>query len=158
MKTINARVCVMRGTLEQFQTSNIVLLDGEVAYIADKGKLKIGNNNTPFNDLPYIADNGFKGTIDSIDQLPTSGNNDGDQYFLLTSGQLYIYANNQWLTVTAAIPAATGDTLGGIYSSNEDNTISVAENGIATINNITTDKLINGTNTLILDGGQITDG
>ncbi len=92
----------MRGTLEQFQTSNIVLLDGEVAYIADKGKLKIGNNNTPFNDLPYIADSGFKGTIDSIDQLPTSGNNDGDQYFLLTSGQLYIYINNQWLTISAS--------------------------------------------------------
>ena len=115
MKTINARVCVMRGTLEQFQTSNIVLLDGEVAYIADKGKLKIGNNNTPFNDLPYIADSGFKGTIDSIDQLPTSGNNDGDQYFLLTSGQLYIYANNQWLTVTAAMPAAT-DAIEGVVS------------------------------------------
>lgn len=158
MKTINARVCVMRGTLEQFQTSNIILLEGEVAYIADKSKLKIGHDNTPFNDLPYIADSGFKGTIDSIDQLPTSGNNDGDQYLLLKSGQLYIYANNQWLTVTATLPAASGDTLGGIYSSNENNSISVAENGIATVNNITTDKLINGTDTLILDGGQIIDG
>lgn len=51
------------------------------------------------------------------------------------------------------LAVATDIRLGGVLSSIRDNQISVDPNGYMNINNVTTDKIINGIQEFILDGG-----
>ena len=55
-----------------------------------------------------------------------------------------------------AIPAATASALGLVKASTADNTINVAEDGVMSVNMITTDKIKNGNATFVLDGGSAT--
>ena len=57
---------------------------------------------------------------------------------------------------TAAIPIATTSKAGVVKSSTANNNVTVNSSGLMTVNNITTDKLVAGTNTLILDCGNAT--
>ena len=57
---------------------------------------------------------------------------------------------------TAAIPIATTSKAGVVKSSTANNNVTVNNSGLMTVNNITTDKLVAGTNTLILDCGNAT--
>ena len=58
---------------------------------------------------------------------------------------------------TAAIPIASTSKAGVVKSSTSNNTVSVnSSSGVMTVNNITTDKLVAGSNTLVLDCGNAT--
>ena len=58
---------------------------------------------------------------------------------------------------SAAIPIATSSKAGVVKSSSSNNTVAVnSSSGVMTVNKITTDKLVAGTNTLILDCGNAT--
>lgn len=48
------RMMFQRGTKAQWEASNLVLLDGELAIEADTTKIKIGDGKHKYVDLPYI--------------------------------------------------------------------------------------------------------
>ena len=48
------RMMFQRGTKAQWEASNLVLLDGELAIEADTTKIKIGDGKHKYIDLPYI--------------------------------------------------------------------------------------------------------
>ena len=60
LRRVTARVTVRKGTAAQWQLTNPVLLDGEIAYESDSTKLKIGDGVSPWNFLDYykVGDNG----------------------------------------------------------------------------------------------------
>ena len=55
---------------------------------------------------------------------------------------------------TVTLPGATASTLGLVKGSTANNSVTINEDFTMTVNNITTDKLIQGTDTLILNGGS----
>jgi hypothetical protein len=54
LRRISARVTVRKGTSTQWELTNPVLLDGEIAYITNTRMLKIGDGTTPFKELPLF--------------------------------------------------------------------------------------------------------
>lgn len=50
---ITARLTVRKGSQDQWQESNPVLLEGELAWEKDARRLKVGDGETPWNELPY---------------------------------------------------------------------------------------------------------
>jgi hypothetical protein len=54
-ETIPARVQLRRGTAAQWTAANPVLLDGEVGYERDTGRLRIGDGSTTFTSLPFAS-------------------------------------------------------------------------------------------------------
>ena len=51
----NGRFQFQRATKEEWEDSNIVLLDGELALESDTTKIKAGDGKTPYTELPYIT-------------------------------------------------------------------------------------------------------
>ena len=77
-----------------------------------------------------------------------------------TSNNVVIFGNdgslidsNVSITNVGRLTVATTTNLGGVLSSLQDNFINVDSNGYMSINNVTTDKIINGIQEFILDGG-----
>ena len=52
---LNGRFQFQRATKEEWEDSNIVLLDGELALESDTTKIKAGDGKTPYTELPYIT-------------------------------------------------------------------------------------------------------
>lgn len=52
---VNGRFQFQRGTKAQWEESDIVLLDGEIAIESDTTKMKAGDGKTLYKDLPYIS-------------------------------------------------------------------------------------------------------
>lgn len=49
------KIQVRRGTSEEWSSINPVLLEGEQGLETDSNKIKIGNGNLSWNDLPYLS-------------------------------------------------------------------------------------------------------
>ena len=52
---VNGRFQFQRATKEQWEDSELVLLDGEIAIESDTTKMKAGDGKTIYKDLPYIT-------------------------------------------------------------------------------------------------------
>ena len=52
---LNGRFQFQRATKKEWEDSNIVLLDGELALESDTTKIKAGDGKTPYTELPYIT-------------------------------------------------------------------------------------------------------
>ena len=52
---LNGRFQFQRATKKEWEDSNIVLLDGEIALESDTTKIKAGDGKTPYTELPYIT-------------------------------------------------------------------------------------------------------
>lgn len=52
---VSGRFQFQRGTKAQWEASDIVLLDGEIAIESDTTKMKAGDGKTLYKDLPYIS-------------------------------------------------------------------------------------------------------
>lgn len=52
---LNGRFQFQRATKKEWEDSNIILLDGELALESDTTKIKAGDGKTPYVDLPYIT-------------------------------------------------------------------------------------------------------
>ena len=61
--TIKTTFQLRRGNAEVWAKNNPVLAAGEPGFELDTGKLKIGNGNDTYNDLPYIDSRLFTFTI-----------------------------------------------------------------------------------------------
>lgn len=71
--TINVRMTNRSDTLANWESSNPVLLLGEIAFVADKNLMKVGDGEKSFNELPYA--NKSK-TESYYDVVPNEGETD----------------------------------------------------------------------------------
>lgn len=55
-KIIKTTFLLRRGTTAAWEEANPVLAYGEPGYEKDTGKLKIGDGDTPWSQLPYVGD------------------------------------------------------------------------------------------------------
>lgn len=92
----------LRGdTLARWTTFNPVLADREIVLETDTGQFKIGDGTTAYLDLPYggiVGPTGpqgtsivFKGSVATVEDLPTEGNEVNDAYLVEADGNLYIW-------------------------------------------------------------------
>lgn len=65
LRRVTARVTLRKGTKAQWQLSNPILLDGEMAWESDSVRLKVGDGITPWNELNYykVGDGEVPGTF-----------------------------------------------------------------------------------------------
>ena len=72
-EVIKAIVRVRRGTFAKWQEANPVLKEGQMGLVSDgqdKGKFKVGDGITAWNNLPYtIGADGKAGTLESIETV-----------------------------------------------------------------------------------------
>ena len=52
---VTARLSIRRGSKDQWESENTILLEGEPGWDLDQRRLKIGDGVTPWNDLPYYT-------------------------------------------------------------------------------------------------------
>jgi len=70
-----------------------------------------------------------------------------------TSADLYIIQPDKTLKAAGTIPIATDTLLGVVKSSAEINKIAVGADGVMSVNTISTDKLEQGSDTIVWNGG-----
>ena len=185
--TYNTVFKFKRGNAAAWASVNPILEAGEPGFELDTGKLKIGNGVTPWNELNYINSNLISVDVDNqsiiidgLGQISLKGFTEAQ------SGQS-IRKNEQgsleWYTPISqeeldslikaisiggvdlpvednrvAIPIGTQDNLGVIKGSELDNQVSILSDGTAEINSVSTDKIINAVDSvLILDCGTATN-
>lgn len=184
--TYNTIFKFKRGNASAWASVNPILEAGEPGFELDTGKLKIGNGTTPWNELNYINSNLISVDVDNqsiiidgLGQISLKGFTEAQ------SGQS-IRKNEQgsleWYTPISqeeldslikaisiggvdlpiednrvAIPIGTQDNLGVIKGSELDNQVSILSDGTAEINSVSTDKIINAVDSvLVLDCGNAT--
>ena len=104
MNTISASVFQLsfRGdTLARWTSFNPVLADREFVLETDTGQFKVGDGTTAYLGLPYGGIVGpagpqgtsivFKGSVATVEDLPTEGNEVNDAYLVEADGKLYIW-------------------------------------------------------------------
>lgn len=87
-----------RGTAENWEKVNPVLLAGEPGFEINTNRLKIGNGFDPWNTLSYIGDTGGTQQIlsyDNYSDLPEKGNKNY-LYRVIKDKLLYQWANGQY--------------------------------------------------------------
>ena len=102
--TISASVFQLsfRGdTLARWTSFNPILADREFVLETDTGQFKVGDGTTAYLDLPYgwiVGPTGpqgtsiiFKGSVATVEDLPTEGNEVNDSYLVEADGKLYIW-------------------------------------------------------------------
>ena len=62
-----------RGTAERWQELNLVLDQGEPGFELDTYRLKVGDGQTAWNDLPYIDGKREIGDYDYVEDFPEVG-------------------------------------------------------------------------------------
>lgn len=75
-KIIKTTFLLRRGTAEAWEAANPVLAYGEPGYEKDTGKLKIGDGDHHWSDLPYIGGDGDGGSVE-VDDLSIVVNDEG---------------------------------------------------------------------------------
>ena len=51
---MSTRIQIRRDTYDKWETSNPILADGEISFVKDLKKIKIGNGINNWLDLPYF--------------------------------------------------------------------------------------------------------
>ena len=69
---INTTFKFKRGTANRWLELNPILQDGEPGFELDTGKLKIGNGQTPWVELPYMGEDSVQ-NFDHYTDFPVSG-------------------------------------------------------------------------------------
>lgn len=117
---------VKRGTAARWEELNPILNPGEPGFEMDTFKLKIGNGNTPWKELPYVND------VDISKYITIEDIINGD----------------------VILPVATEATRGAVLSSTAKNEISVdPTDGSMEVNSLSIDRLDTEGINVILNGG-----
>jgi len=66
VSTLSLRFTTRRRTAAGWTTSNEVLLQSEIGHETDTNRFKFGDGSTPWDDLPYAAETGGGGAVDSV--------------------------------------------------------------------------------------------
>ena len=93
---LNAYIQLRRATAQEWLTANPVLKAGEPGIETDELKIKIGNGESAWSDLPYISNSEniapLKENILLVDNLPEEGVE--DSFYKVNSTQKLYYWNN----------------------------------------------------------------
>lgn len=106
-----------RGTNAEWTNANSVLHLGELGYVTDTRKFKIGDGNTPWNSLPYLTASLVDGKV-PLDQLPNAVKinifqvqsygqvasltaESGDVAIVNDIKKSYVYDGSSWLEIYA---------------------------------------------------------
>lgn len=151
-KVITTTFQLRRGTEAQWQAKNPILKDGEPGFAIDGNLLKIGDNVTPWNELPPIAGGGGGGETDynSLTHRPIKNLAAGAVITSLASG-IYKPTTNWKITSDDSVRTASDGDLICVYKDTENVTITLVSggdvlfyavpiNGVAA--NITTDSFL----------------
>ena len=90
-KTIRVVVQLKRDSLRQWEANNPILRAGEMSYVNDLGKCKIGDGKTPWIDLPY-----FLLETDQLSNIVIKTKEIWKQYDKVKSqrGKIYVYTED----------------------------------------------------------------
>ena len=148
---VKATLILRNDIAQNWENKNPILAKGELGAEIDTGLLKLGDGTTNFNNLNYINAGSVPVDLTNYLQKPTN----------VVAGNLLTIDNNGVLIdtgisaqQTGALTVATDTTLGGVYSSTNDNYIAVETTGYMKLNRVATDLLYVPVNSeLILNGG-----
>ena len=134
IQILNARFTVRNDSAEKWESSNPILLKGEIGLENDTSQFKFGNGVTPWNELKHV-------TLPLNPETPVVES-------LKINGEL-LKKNEDG---SIELPLASAGDYGLVKPDNE--TLS-ADNGVLSISKLSVDKLyVKEDSELILDGGH----
>lgn len=134
IQILNARFTVRNDSAEKWESSNPILLKGEIGLENDTNQFKFGDGATPWNELKHV-------TLPLNPETPVVES-------LKINGEL-LEKNKDG---SIELPLASATSYGLVKPDNE--TLSV-DNGILSISKLSVDKLyVKEDSELILDGGH----
>ena len=91
-KEFFARICLKTDSEQNFKNTNPLLLDGELAIVLREDgsySLKVGKENTQFNDLPYLDDkwrgvSGYNVSVLSQSEFDAAEKDENTLYFVFS--------------------------------------------------------------------------
>lgn len=104
---IKTTIQVRRDSLQNWELNNPILLNGEIGFATDVGRIKIGDGRRTWKELPYFAlltDVNDSGMI--IVKTKEEWETEGRQ--ISTKGTLYVYTDNDGSTANAQIKIGDG--------------------------------------------------
>jgi hypothetical protein len=115
-------------TSTNWTLANPILSAGEPGFETDTGILKIGDGTSTWSALQEISGGSaygaavvFKGTLDTVGQLPSSGNTASDAYLILSDSNMRIWDGSAWINV-GPLRGPTGPT-GATGATGADSTV-----------------------------------
>lgn len=134
IQILNARFTVRNDSAEKWESSNPILLKGEIGLENDTNQFKFGDGTTPWNELKHV-------TLPLNPETPVVES-------LKINGEL-LKKNEDG---SIELPLASAGDYGLVKPDNE--TLS-ADNGVLSISKLSVDKLyVKEDSELILDGGH----
>ena len=112
-KTITMR----KGTSARWSSVNPVLVNGEIGFVYDNNKIKIGDGVTPWNSLPYIDGATGIETVNTYNELPMPGNS-SIIYRVIDEKTLYQYNPETGSYETLSSGGGSIDSIEIIYGGN----------------------------------------
>lgn len=86
---------VKRGLASAWTRVNPILRAGEPGFELDTGLLKVGNGTDDWKTLPYIGGSNsgmnFRGTVATLEDLPSEGQQAGDIWQVTKDNSMYIW-------------------------------------------------------------------
>jgi hypothetical protein len=151
-----SQIQLRRDTAANWSSTNPILASGEIGFITDTNKFKIGNGSTAFNSLSFFNGNLTGSVLDDLSDVTITSAANGD--FLRWNGSAWINDAVNLSTDTvgdyvASLVAGTGISLSN--NSGEASTPTVAlTNSSLTING--TSISLGGTGTITAAAGTLT--
>jgi hypothetical protein len=151
-----SKIQLRRDTAANWTSVNPILASGEIGFITDTNKLKIGNGSTAFNSLSFFNGNLTGSVLDDLSDVTITSATNGD--FLRWNGTAWINDAVNLSTDTvgdyvASLVAGTGITLSN--NSGEASTPTIAlTNSSLTVNG--TSISLGGTATITAAAGTLT--
>lgn len=66
-------ITVRKGTTSRWSSVNPILANGEIGFVYDNNKIKIGDGVTPWNSLPYVEGASGVEAVNTFADLPVTG-------------------------------------------------------------------------------------
>jgi len=95
------KITLRRGDADAWDLADTVLLEGEIGYETDTGRIKIGDGSTAWTSLGYQAP--------KITQSLTApeGPIDGDIWYKTDTGKTYVYFDSYWIEASSGSTGVT---------------------------------------------------
>jgi hypothetical protein len=116
---LSIQIQFRRDLSENWTAKDPVLASGEPGFETDTGKLKIGDGVSSWSQLQEFSGGSgsgsvlnFRGTVNSEESLPLSGNSSGDAFLVSSSYDVYIWDETSWINlgpVTSGPPGPQGE-------------------------------------------------
>lgn len=151
-----SQIQLRRDTAANWSSTNPILASGEIGFITDTNKFKIGNGSTAFNSLSFFNGNLTGSVLDDLSDVTITSATNGD--FLRWNGTAWINDAVNLSTDTvgdyvSSLVAGTGITLSNNSGEGATPTIALT-NSSFTING--TSISLGGTQTITAAAGTLT--